>query len=178
MDKRAQIVRTMFRWSLRVLEDEEARHTSLPGPRLSQVQLGRLMARTDIETAIALAADIWDSYDGKTVAEVIAEIRSGWGEQPPVPRRRGVHGDLLRVASSVQYAVRRHADAREREMLETVARAGSFTGAARVLRRRDPKSLEADYERVALRIYRSEEKTICDASDFVVKLGKLRGVSK
>lgn len=177
IDPRALLVRSALAWAIRTVELHEASQTSAPGPRLSQISLRSYMSMTDPETILSIVQDI--ASLGDDTAELYAAVRAGWGEEPPRrPSRRGPRDEALHVANEMQMAARRHVRGRELSILELGCKLPSFTRVAEHFPGSTPQSIRDDFERIAVRFFRAEQKIACDVSAFVVKLGKLRGVCR
>lgn len=176
IDPRALLVRSALTWSLRTIAVHEAATTGTPGPRLSQISISGFMSMTDPDTIMSIVEDI--ATRGDDMAELYAAVRSGWGEQPRGRPRRGPRDEALHVANEMQMAVRRHVRGQELLILELCCRLPSFTRVVDHVHGSTARGIRDDFERTALRIFAAEQKTTCNVSAFVVKLGKLRGVRR
>ena len=167
MDTRAELVREVLRWSLQIILAEEARGTRHPGPRLSRVSLGDMLARGDAETAIDIARDI----DSSLPHELLEQIRSQWGATRPTAAttsRSARTADQVFHASDLVASVRRHAHGEERRLLEQASTVRTWVALTTYWPGRDPYSLRDDFERIAKKTYDNHKKIICATADFIV----------
>jgi hypothetical protein len=106
MNLSAELVRSVVRWALVTIATVESARERVPGPRLSQMQLGRMMYRSDMATAIALAVDVGYRTD-RDLLTLVTEIKTGWGqdERPRIVRRDGA-SDAYDAACSLLREIR------------------------------------------------------------------------
>lgn len=86
-----KLIHILVRWAIIVVAQAEG-EDRVQLPRLSQLQLGRLMSRSDPRTVMDIAMDIMKNdptrtrYSDSEMDAVLRGIRSGFGE---MPRSRG-----------------------------------------------------------------------------------------
>lgn len=167
-----KIVHILVRWAIVVVAQAEGNaRIRLPG--LSQLQLGRLMSRSDPQTCIDLAMDILrldprrTFYTEEQMAATIREIRDGFGESSS-GRRTGYtrSSDSVVVARRLLDAVERQiTDSRKREAFLLCARTTTWAEAARLSPGRDWQSLRDDFRSCALLLWTAEPIEMAAAID-------------
>jgi hypothetical protein len=165
----AETVRSVLRWALPLVLDDGPAPRS-PSTGYSQVSFGRMLSRSDPLTA----ADIISSYCPDLESREGVEMYLGWirRDRQPVLRRRQPHPGLP-LARELLERMRAYHPPPERRLLE---QGSQMTW--KQLETHWPGrvwfSLRDDYERLAEKFWRSEQFFICETSEFVVKLGKVR----
>ena len=171
MTPEAEQVRSVLRWSLDLLRDAESRGGRVALPGYATAPLNRMLARGDHLTA----ADIISSYcpsmqTPEGVAEYLSWIRRD-RRPSTILRRTEVPG--LPLAENMIARMRAYSRGEDRRLLEQ--------GSVMTWKRLEDHwpgrvwfSLRDDYERLAERLYRAEKVFICQTSDFVVKVDRIR----
>ena len=181
MNKTLEIVRVLLRWSLNTVELVESRSGGIPGPRLAEFQLSRLVHRGQIETAMGIAEDIagftWDS--GTDPSRLIDEVGNilrvaSSSDRPARATRRGPSHQAYWLAVELVRRVRVGRTPEQRRLLEQGARARSWKSLATDhWPGRDWMSLRDDYTRLAEDIWRREKNFLSHVAQSVVKEGTI-----
>lgn len=170
------LVRMVLATVIRVLEVEAAQHDQLPGPVLSEFQLGRHMTRRDQRTAVSIARDL-EGEDPNP--ETVDAIQHGWGELPRPPRQRTGGEDLLEACREVERALKRSLSSDERSLLRNGTKLRSWTRLSALhYPHRKPQLLAADYDRLARRFYTLNERLIVSVADLLVRIGPIKGIRR
>lgn len=173
MNVGAETVRSVLGWALPIADAAGERGGRSYSLGYSQVSFGRMLARGDAETAVDIlttyCAEDMQTRDG--VAQYLAWIRQDRRTQRRRPPRTEHPGVTL--ARRLVERERAYHTGHERILLEQ----GSVFTWKRLEEHwpgRVWHSLRDDYEVIAHRFYLREKFFICEAANFVVKLGKLR----
>lgn len=174
MHATAELVRSVLRWSLAVVQVEESRGGSIPGPRLSQFMLGNLLTRTDRATCVAIAREIVEieksDADDQYLEALVACIRASWGNNTPTRVRRTGKEDTVMHASSMVTALRRFSVGSDRDLLEVCSVAKTWRQTEGVFRGRDWSSIRDDFERLAKTFYLKESMTVCATAEYIMRI--------
>lgn len=177
MNNTLELIRALLRWSLHTVELAESRGSSIPAPKLAEFQLGRLVHRGQLETALAIAEDVagvtWDSGDDPTkildaLGDILAAARSS--DRPTRTTRRGPSHQAYWIAVELVRRMRVGRTPEQRRLLEQGARCRSWKQLATDhWPGRDWASLRDDYARLAEMIWRQEKIFLSHAAEIVVK---------
>lgn len=159
MDHRAQLVRSVVSWALRVAAEDD---TPIQLPRLSQFQIGKMLCRTDPATCIALAEDIHrDDATDEMVWRTARDIIDGFGEETPTR----VVDDRQEMALEIVRAMARSLRGEDLRLVDLGSRVRSWADLEDHFGGRVWFSLRDDFEQAAVKLYVAEEMLILIAAD-------------
>lgn len=178
MHHHAELVRSVLRWALLLIAQEESSGGNhLPGPRISQFCLGNLLLRTDSETCLALARELaaLEGIEENDVhlSALIHSIRNGWGgyERERTLRRTGTE-DSIYKASYIITSLRNFSSNADRDLLENCAASKTWKGVEICYKGRLWSSIRDDFEKVARKFYLKESKMLCETAEYIMRLNK------
>lgn len=165
----AETVRSTLGWAIPIVDASDPGRPS-PSTGYAQVSLGQMLARGDPMTAADIIAQYCPDLESREgVAEYLSWIRR---DQRGRRRSREPHPGL-RLALTLVERMRAYHTGESRRLLEQ----GSVM-TWKALEAHWPGrvwfSLRDDFEARAEKFWRAEQLFICETSNFVVKLGKLR----
>lgn len=167
----AEMVRSVLGWAIRLQQEAESRGGRVALPGYATAPLNRMLARGDHLTAADIIASYCPSLQTEEgVAEYLSWIRRD-RRPSTIARRTEVPG--LPLAEKMIERMRAYAMGEDRRLLEQ--------GSVMTWKRLEDHwpgrvwfSLRDDYERLASRLYRAEKLFICQTSDFVVEMDRIR----
>jgi hypothetical protein len=177
MSKTLEIVRITARWAHGVVDAAESRGGTIPSPRLAEFQLGRLIHRSDPETAIGIAEDVvgqrWPDAP-ELVLEACEAIRAC--AAPLTARSRARHSPRAYwLAVELIRRLRAGRSPEQRRLLEQGARARSWAAlASGHWPGRDGLSLRDDFQRMADDFWRREKFFLSQVAETIVKEGTIK----
>lgn len=170
MNMKAELVRSLMRWALCLIAKTESIREKLPGPRLSQMQLGRMMYRKDIATALALANDIGFRSD-KDLTALIIEIRSGWGEDTRnQSRRRDGYEDAYDISCMFVAELSRFLTEDQHRLLLYASTMTTWKALETAFPDRTWFELRAAYESLAITLHDRHLLTVHNMADFIIRI--------
>lgn len=175
MHATAELVRSVLRWSLTVVDHEDAQG-HLPGPRLSQMCLGAMMSRADPVTAYAIAREIAEIEKAQVtdvyMESLISCIRAGWGQTTSGKTRRTGEEDTVMVASRMVSALKRFGRPADRDLIRTCCLVKTWKQVEKLMPGRVWSSIRDDFEKLARLFYLKESHTVCATAEFITQLSK------
>lgn len=166
----AETVRSTLGWAIPIVDIADPGRPP-PSTGFAQVSLGRMLARGDPLTAADIIAQYCPDLDSREgVAEYLGYIRR---DQRARGRRERESHPGLRLALTLVERMRAYHTGEDRRLLEQGS-VMTWKGLEAHWPGRVWHSLRDDYEVRAERFWRAEQLFICETSEFVVKLDKLR----
>ena len=173
MHGHAEIVRSILSWAIRIVDTDDSR---LPGPQLSQMQLGRMLSRADARTCHDIAREILVGLGreptDERVQEMAIEIRRGWVASSAAGGRSASRRDSEAVilASRATVAMRRYGRPDERHILEVGSTMKTWKSMEERFRGKPWFSIRDDFERAALGFWAREHGTLLEISEWLERL--------
>ena len=172
----SELVRSLLRWSLAIASSDDVSDKRVPGPRLSQFCLGRMMCRTDTQTSLAIAREIATierrGASDEYMESLVACIRSSWGATPTARARRGVQESSAAKADDLLAALRRFGTEADRRLLELCSVATSWKKTELFFPGRAWESLRDDFDNVGNRFYNKEKMTVDSVAEYIASIAK------
>jgi len=173
-----KLVHIVVRWAMVVVAQQEGQGR-IRLPELSQLQLGRLMSRSDPFTCMDIAMDIVKHDPTRTqfteeqMADTIRAIRDGFGETTSAAKSRGYsrNFDSIVVARRLLDAVDRQIRSEHhRRGFDAVVHTTTFSEAARLCPGRDWASLRDDFRAQAMLLWTAESIDMAAAIDQMARV--------